>query len=211
MQKKAVDFISSCPKHIKERLRSVDFDAGAMILHQGDMPEFVYFLIAGDARVYTLILNGSSYLQHIYSPGDLFGEFEALNQRPYLACVQASSACKTIQIENDAFIEWINNDPDFSLVISQQTADKLYQSMLDAVVNIVYPLKYRVLYFLWNVAQNGSNTIRKEDIIEGLGSNERSINRIIRDLVNELVIDYDRGAISISDLDAIVHEMKRYE
>lgn len=211
MNQTAIDFLDACPSPIKEHFRSVEFAAGAVILEQGSSPENVFFLTSGEARVFTLTMNGSSYLEHIYSAGELFGEFEALNCRPYLSSVLASCRCETVRIANDDFLEWMKSDAEFSMFISRQLADKLYNSGLDAVVNIVYPLRYRVLYFLWNVAQNKNHPIAKEDVIAGLGSNERSVNRIIKDLVNSLLIDYDRGMISIPDLDELVKEMKRWE
>ncbi len=211
MNKTAVDYLPTCPKLVSETLQTISFALGDMILSQGDPPEFVYILTAGEAKVFTLTLNGSSYLEHIYSAGELFGEFEAINLRPYLSCIQASSACTAVRMTNSAFLEWMKLDPEFSLFISRQMADKLYQSSLDAITNIVYPLRYRVLYFLWNVSQNGRKTIRKEDLIAGLGSNERSVNRIIKDLINALLIDYDRGVITIPDAGELVKEMKRFE
>lgn len=211
MSQTATDFLREPPPAIRGRLRTVEFPSGAIILEQGAHPDYVYILTSGEARVYSLTPNGSRYLEHIYAAGELFGEFEALNERPYLCSIQASGPCQAVRIEDADFLAWMKADSDFALFISRQMADKLYRSSLDAVVNIVYPLRYRVLYFLWNVAQNGAQEVRKEDLIAGLGSNERSVNRILRDLINGLLIDSDRGMISIPDLDELVREMKRYE
>lgn len=211
MTRAAIEFLIAPPAEVHGSLRSVDFPSGTVIIEQGALPEYVYFLKAGEARVYTLTLNGSSYLEHIYAAGEVFGEFEALNRRPYLSSVLASSRCEVVRVANEDFLRWIQLDAAFGLFISQQLADKMYAACLDAVVNIAYPLRYRVLYFLWNVAQNGGSSIRKADVIAGLGSNERSVNRIVKDLVNALLIDYQDGIISIPDLDDLVREMKRFE
>jgi CRP-like cAMP-binding protein len=211
MEKSALDFYKNCPSQIADTFKPVIFAAEDVILAQGDDPKFVYILTKGEAKVYTLTLNGSSYLEHIYSTGELFGEFEALNLRPYLSTIKASSVCEAVRIDNEVFLDWMRADPEFSLFVSQQMADKLYQSSLNDITNIIYPLRYRVLYFLWNISQNGGKIIRKEDVVAGLGSNERSVNRIVRDLVNALLIDYDSGIITIPDAESLATEMKRFE
>jgi transcription initiation factor IIE alpha subunit len=66
-------------------------------------------------------------------------------------------------------------------------------------------------FFLWQATQNGRSYIRKEDIIIGLGTNERSINRIIKDLGEARLIEYDRGTLKILSKENILQEMGQYE
>jgi len=115
-----------------------------------------------------------------------------------------------VRVTKADFLAWFRQDPDFATYIGEQMAEKLYRACLTWATNVVYPLKYRVLYYLWTNAQAGK-TVLKEDIITGLGSIERSINRIIKDLVEEGLISYEEGVVRVLSTEGVVREMRRYE
>ncbi len=204
-------FLNTCPATIRQAFEEVRFQAGDMILTQGDAPGYVYVLIEGEARVCHLTMNGIQYLEYVYTDGELFGEIEVLNHKEIIADVHASSSCTTLRIASADFIRWLNADPEFSLFICRQLADKLYNACLSSVANIAYPLKYRVLYFLWNATQNGNSTVRKEDIITGAGSNERSINRILKELSGTGLITSEPGLVKIGARVLLLQAMRKYE
>ena len=211
MSKTMHQFLTTCPIAIQATFREMTFQPGELLLTQGDPADCVYLLLEGEAGVYHLTLNGIQVLESIYGTAELFGELEVLNARPIICHVRARTVCRVIRIEAASFIRWLQADPDFALFICRQLADKLYHASLASVTNIAYPLKYRVLYFLWTASQRGSSSIRKEDVIAGLGSNERSINRVVRELIDAGLIEADRGAIRIRSQSDIVHEMSRFE
>ena len=41
-------------------------------------------------------------------------------------------------------------------------------------------------------------------LVEGLGSNIRSINRIIKELENENIIEYNKGFVKVKDINKLV-------
>jgi CRP-like cAMP-binding protein len=209
--KTVLAFLETCPENIRQTFKPVCFQPGEIIMAQGDPPGCVYFLQSGEAKVYHMTKNGISYLEYIYSNGELFGEIEVLNHQPVISDVRASSVCQAVQVSPEAFLAWFKSEPEFALFIAEQVADKLYQACLLAATNIAFPLKYRVLYFLWNETENGKIYLPKEDLITTLGSGERSVNRVLKDLLEMHLIDYDRGLIKVLDKQAVLREMRRYE
>jgi CRP-like cAMP-binding protein len=211
MRKTILELLKTCPDSIKHSFQEKVFQGGDMILIQGASPEYAYILVDGEAGVYQLTMNGIVFLAYVYSDDDLFGEIELLNEKPVVSNVRANRLCKTVRIGRDDFYRWLQADPAFALFICQQLADKLYASSINSVTNIAYPLKYRLLYFLWNANQQGNKYVKKEDIIAALGSNERSINRIIQELAGLLLVESDRGLVKVNSCDLILQELRKYE
>jgi CRP-like cAMP-binding protein len=211
VDKTAYQFYLDCPETIKVLFDACNSESGQTIMEQGEDAAQVHILVEGEAKVIHTTIHAIEYLVYIYSPTEIFGEVEAINNKPLVSSIQASGLCKTVSISNEDFLFWMKTDPEFSLFISRQLADKLYETSLTSAVNITSPLRYRVLYYLWNANQQGQRYIPKKDVIAGLGSNERSINRVLKSLINEMVIDYEGGLIRVAELQDLVLEMKKYE
>jgi CRP-like cAMP-binding protein len=182
-----------------------------LILCQGSSPQYGYILVEGEAGVYQLAMNGIEYLAYEYGDNELFGEVEILNGRSIVSNIRANGLCRVIRIAKDDFMRWIEADPAFQLYVCRQLAEKLYNASIISVTHIAYPLKYRVLYYLWDACQHGNKYIKKSDIISRLGSSERSINRIIKELANSIMLETGRGVVKVNSMESIIEEMKRYE
>jgi CRP-like cAMP-binding protein len=212
MPENASSFLKTCPARIKNHMREVCYGPGDLILEQGQEPEAVFFLLEGEVKVFHLVLNDIQLLEYIYSNEGLFGEIEVLNGQPVLADVRAATSCKVIRLEKTAFLDWLRSDAEFALSIAGQTADKLYAACLSSAANIAYPLKYRVLFFLWSRQETGITSISKSDLVTGLGSNERSINRILKELMDAGLVTVEHGLIhSSSSRSLLLSEMRKFE
>ena len=116
--------------------------------------------------------------------------------------------CEVIKIPRDAFLEWIKYDSDFSLYIHVELSRKMYHTSINSKANVAYPLKARIIFFIWSFLNDHKvDTVHKDILVEGVGSNIRSINRIIKELVNENLIEYNKGFIKVKDMDKLVDEI----
>ena len=81
----------------------------------------------------------------------------------------------------------------------------MYYTSINSKANIAYNLKDRVLFFLWKfLNEHNLNSVHKDILVEGLGSNIRSINRIIKELENENIIEYNKGFVKVKDINKLV-------
>ena len=63
----------------------------------------------------------------------------------------------------------------------------------------------QIIFFIWSfLDEHKIDTVHKDILVEGVGSNIRSINRIIKELVNENLIEYNKGFIKVKDMDKLV-------
>ena len=201
-------YIDTCPDFIKHKFINIKFNTFDKILKQNDKPSFVYIIKKGKVKVYSLTPTKLKYLERIYCEYEIFGELEAFIDKPILNYVEALEPCEVIKIPKEYFLEWIKEDSDFSLYIHVELSKKMYRTAITSKANISYSLKSRILFFLWTfLDEHNLESIHKDIIVEGVGSNIRSVNRIIKDLVREDFIEYNKGFIKIKDMDKIVDEI----
>lgn len=197
--------LETCPSHIKQDFLNITFNSFDKILFQNETANSVYIIKKGKVKVYSLTPTGVKYLERIYCEYEIFGELEIFIDKPILNYVEALEPCEVIKIPKESFLDWIKYDSDFSLYIHIQLSHKLYTTSVNSKANIVYPLKYRLVFFLWRfLEEHDLDTIHKDLLVEGVGSNIRSVNRIIKELSNDNIIDYNKGFIKVKDMNKLI-------
>ena len=201
-------YLDTCPDFIKNKFININFKTFDKILKQNENPSFVYIIKKGKVKVYSLTPTQLKYLERIYCEYELFGELEVFIDKPILNFVEAVEPCEVIKIPKDTFLEWIKYDSDFSLFIHVQMAEKMYHTSISSKANIAYTLKSRIIFFLWSfLDEHNLDSVHKDILVEGVGSNIRSVNRIIKELVDESLIEYNKGFIKVKDMDKLVDEI----
>ncbi len=201
-------YLDTCPDFIKDKFININFKTFDKILKQNEDPSFVYIIKKGKVKVYSLTPTQLKYLERIYCEYELFGELEVFIDKPILNFVEAVEPCEVIKIPKDTFLEWIKYDSNFSLFIHVQMAEKMYHTSISSKANIAYTLKSRIIFFLWSfLDEHNLDSVHKDILVEGVGSNIRSVNRIIKELVDESLIEYNKGFIKVKDMDKLVDEI----
>ncbi len=201
-------YLDTCPDFIKDKFININFKTFDKILKQNEDPSFVYIIKKGKVKVYSLTPTQLKYLERIYCEYELFGELEVFIDKPILNFVEAVEPCEVIKIPKDTFLDWIKYDSDFSLFIHVQMAEKMYHTSISSKANIAYTLKSRIIFFLWSfLDEHNLDSVHKDILVEGVGSNIRSVNRIIKELVDESLIEYNKGFIKVKDMDKLVDEI----
>ena len=198
-------FLDTCPDYIKNKFININFDTFDKILIQNQVAKDVYIIKKGKVKVYSLTPTGVKYLERTNCENELFGELEIFADKPILNYVEALEPCETIKISKHSFLEWIKHDSDFSLYVHVQLSKKMYHTSINNKANVAYNLKYRLLFFLWQfLTDHNLDTIHKDILVEGIGSNIRSVNRIIKELVDENLVEYDKGFVKVKDINKLV-------
>ena len=165
-------FLDTCPDFIKEKFIYTKFNTFEKILKQNDKPSFVYIIKKGKVKIYSLAPTQVKYLERIFCEYNLFGELELFVDKPILNYVEAMEPCEVIKIPKDAFLEWIKYDSDFSLYIHVQLSTKMYHTSVNSKANVAYPLKARIIFFLWSfLDEHKLTSVHKDILVEGVGSN----------------------------------------
>jgi CRP/FNR family cyclic AMP-dependent transcriptional regulator len=108
----------------KNPLRNItDFESvaeGDKIFKEGDPGEYMYFVVAGEVRVFV----GGKEVDTI-GMGGIFGEMALIDDKPRSATMVAKTACKLIPINQRRFTLLVKETPHFAIQVMRIMADRL--------------------------------------------------------------------------------------
>lgn len=202
-----LNIINSLPKDLKSHFNYRDFNIDNPILTQGNRLDNVYILLDGIVKLCHSDIYNINYLIDIEAAISIFGEIEALSGNHTLTTVLPLTKCTTLEIPKSIFLKIITKYPNMSLSINKLFANRMYESWSREMKNVTLPLKYKVVYFILKIENKNLNIqITKKLIVEGVGSNIRSINRVIKELSSLNLINCSGGNITVPSISAL----KRY-
>ena len=188
------------------------FKQGEVILNVEDRIDEVFILKSGRLKTYSLSENGNKHLIKIYENGELLGDVEIFTDSSVICYLEGMDDGEIYVIKREHFLQWMEQDFNVSLYIVRQLAQKLINTGMKMQSAVSYPLKYQVLLYIFKyISQYKNNCIPKLLIVEELGSNIRSINRILKQLAEEGVIINRSGKIQVDDLNLILAMISDYD
>lgn len=188
------------------------FQKGEVILNVEDRIDEVFILKNGRLKTYSLSENGNKHLIKIYENGELLGDVEIFTDSSVICYLEGMDDGEIYVIKREHFLQWMEQDFNVSLYIVRQLAQKLINTGMKMQSAVSYPLKYQVLLYIFKyISQYKTNCIPKLLIVEELGSNIRSINRILKQLAEEGMIVNLNGKIQVDDLNLILAMISDYD
>ena len=96
------------------------FAEGEKIFKEGEPGEYMYFVVAGEVRVF---VKGKEV--YTIGMGGLFGEMALIDDKPRSATMIAKTACKLIPINQRRFTLLVKETPHFAIQVMRIMADRL--------------------------------------------------------------------------------------
>lgn len=110
-----------------KRLLPAAFDAGEVILSQGDRPGLFYVIAAGQVEVSRRGNDGKERILATLNPGEFFGEMGLVAETERSATVQAKTDVEAFALNWDYFIMMIESSEDawedFSAIVRAREAE----------------------------------------------------------------------------------------
>lgn len=212
------ELFRGCPYEILSHFEIREYQAGRVICRQSEIIDRLYIIIDGYADIYYMAENGRRYSIITLKKGDVVGEIEILDKRPYSANMEAYSDLKTLEIMRDYFLKWIEMDRNINLKVTRILSDRFYHLVLKAGKDTLYTLKYRLCAYLLSrgkqVSKKTTNVeikVNKEKLSEEFAVTSRSINRILHELRNKDILEIRADSILIRDLEKLAEEEDSYD
>ncbi|MGL4656434.1 MAG: Crp/Fnr family transcriptional regulator [Sarcina sp.] len=210
-EKELIRFIESAPNEVKENFIKITVQFGEKLLIQGNPCDYVYILLKGAIKTYHMDFAGELYLEDIDTKATIFGELEAFTGEKVVTTVETLSESSLLKFDKETFFNWIELDHKFSIYMNKLIARRNYDCCKREKVNAFYPLKYRVLYTIVNTIHKNKIGITKDLLVEGTGTNIRSVNRVLKELIEEEVLEYKLGIITIKSIENLEREIHGYK
>lgn len=106
--------------HLEPYARLVNLRAGQIVIGHQDRTRDVFVVVDGRLRIELFSLNGREVILAEVGPGEIAGEFAALDDQPRSASVSAITACTLISIPGDEFVRCVMGDPGSAWWLTQR-------------------------------------------------------------------------------------------
>ncbi|KAF6656911.1 Crp/Fnr family transcriptional regulator [Paenibacillus polymyxa] len=182
-------------------------EQGEKLCSQGDAIEHLYILVQGKVKIFTSSTEGKTLILCFKTPIEVIGDVEYIRNSHVINTVEAVSPIYVIGVHR----QWMNKyGRDYA---------PLLQFLLDIVTrkfcldsdfsnfNLMYPVEVRLASYLLSVSFDESNSAFHEelrasslvDVANLIGTSYRHLNRVIRKMIEEGLVERAKGYIVIKD------------
>ncbi|HEX7713756.1 MAG TPA: helix-turn-helix domain-containing protein [Bacillota bacterium] len=188
------------------------YPKGELICEGSAKLHYMFFLVAGKLKTFTMLDNGKSLLLRFSRPLSVLGDLEFLSRFPVRCNVEAQMDSYLIGIKFDDLYQYAYNDPTFLRFLINNLSFKLYTVSNSATLNQLYPLENRFASYLLSVsvyvceAENGESRVEEiktpklTEIAMMLGTSYRHLNRVIGQFRRDGIISQKKGSLTVLDL-----------
>ncbi|MFI5836921.1 Crp/Fnr family transcriptional regulator [Micromonospora sp. NPDC051300] len=184
--------------------------AGQILIHEGVRESHLVLLEAGLTKVTASLPDGRSALLSLRVGGDLVGEMSALNDQPRSATVTTCGPTRYSVISRDRFTQFLKEHPESALELAAMVADRLRWSNRRRIDFTSYPVKIRVARVIAELCRTHGRRspdgvvidvrLTQPELATICGAAETSIQKTLRDLRTERLVDTDYRRITVRDL-----------
>jgi CRP/FNR family transcriptional regulator, cyclic AMP receptor protein len=193
--------------------RTLRLRPGATALIEGQVSGRVLLLLQGHVRAWSSSADGREVLLAIRRPGDLVGEFSALDGRPHSATVSAMDDVEALAIPASAFREFLGSHSDAALAVLELVTDRLRDAdrkraefgSIDASGRVA--ARIVELAERHGLAEGESVLIElhlsQEELATWVGASREAVSRALRTFRTRGWITTRRRGLTVLDLDAL--------
>jgi CRP-like cAMP-binding protein len=186
------------------------FEAGEVLLREGDHSRHVLVLLSGFAKVTARTENGEESLLAVRVGGDILGEMAAMDGAPRSATVTACGTVDARLLRPDVLRALLVRRPEVHLALTAIVADRLRWANRRRLDFLGYPVKVRLARLMVELATSyGRPTWRgielgcrltQPELAALTGAAETTIHKGLRELRKEGLLETGYGSAVIRDL-----------
>ena len=173
-------------EELLQSLRLFTFPAYTTVLLEHTEPHFLYFLVEGQVQCSHYHMNGKLAVIALSTPFAAIGDVEVLGEKRAVSNVIATQSTTMLGIARATVSRHGAHDPRFLRFLIDQLREKLY-STNSLQTSQVLPVASRLaLYILARPTTRGEQIASlpdKESLASLLGTTQRHLNRVIKELV----------------------------
>lgn len=205
--------LALCPPYLKEKLEVISFSTDDFLMEQNDEKPGVFILLSGEAQAFSTTPTGIRHVRYIHHAGEVIGEIEAITNGPIICSVVATSSGEAIKLTEETYLELIRSSPDFAMFVVRQLAGSLAIMSTYTSMNMQYSLKQRLMQFFLQKHQQFGNPfyVDKKLTADLFGCHLRSVNRVVKTLEENELLEYEKGKFRIPDLNKFKEALDHQE
>jgi CRP-like cAMP-binding protein len=179
------------------------YTAGGVIFLEGDAAPALYFVDSGWIKVVKMSRDGREQILAFMGPGELFGGIGVFVKRPAPATAIALEAAEIWVLPSDAIRRVLTSNPEMALSVIDYLASRIAE-LTDMVAALsLHTVTQRLARVLLEQAEDDLIQRRRwatqAEMAAHLGTVPEVLNRALRGLVEEQLIELSRHQIQILD------------
>lgn len=186
---------------------------GATVFEPAAQPHSVYLLEQGLIRIYRLSADGGEATLGYVGAGEVFGELEAISDRPRESFALAVRPARVWQVPRAELRRILDTYPRIGLHVSEQIARrfKRIESRVESLA--LRSLRSRIGFVLLELAEDfgraGADGLRidlplsQQDLATLVGATRQSVNACLRELREARLLGYEKRRFSLPDPQAL--------
>lgn len=212
MEQVLKELAAHAPESIRSRFQYRSYSMGAQILPAKSPEQFFYIIESGVVEVLKESYSGAFISVNTFETGSFFGEIELFcpELAPYM--VRAKAGCRLTLVPKETVFLWMQEEFAVTRFICETFSRRLYFTS-DSMSRIaMLHLKQRILgciHAQYHAGQLAS--FSKQLLVSQTRAPLRSINRILRDCIDEGIIGYRKKTFVVLDERALEAYAKEYE
>lgn len=219
---KEIPLFSSVANQHLERMvsdfRLREFSKDEIIFRQGDESREIYILLKGKVRIFKISPSGNETSIDIFSVHDVIGELAAIDSSPRSATGKAIGSVSLLTMSHERFLFHLENVPGLALGLARLLSQKLRWTASFAESVAQFDAAGRLLHILlYYVERYGKSleagkrysvdlALNQTDLASMVGARREWVNRLLSDWRKRGLLEYDRGVITILDMERVVAE-----
>ncbi|WP_232290274.1 Crp/Fnr family transcriptional regulator [Micromonospora sp. ATCC 39149] len=184
--------------------------AGQILIHEGVRESHLVLLEEGLTKVTASVPDGRAALLSLRVGGDLMGEMSALNDKPRSATVITCGPTVYSVISRNRFNRFLRAHPQAALELAAMVSDRLRWSNRRRIDFTSYAVKIRVARVIAELCRTHGRRspdgvvidvrLTQPELATICGAAETSIQKTLRELRAEGLVDTDYRRITVRDL-----------
>ena len=168
------------------------YPAKKKIIHEGDNPQSLYYIIKGSVSVQTENEEGAEIILAYLNSGDFFGEAGLFKEDiDRSAMIVAKSDCEIAEISYAQFRSLVKEDPEILFILSGQVFDRLIKTSQKVRDLIFLDVSGRIARTLLELSQQPDAMthpdgmqikITRQDIAKIVGCSREMAGRVLKEL-----------------------------
>lgn len=187
------------PAQLLQQLTLKSFHKGEHIILQGELPQYLYFLVEGRLKIFAESDEGRKLIIAFIQPFSVLGDIELIQRKPYLNTVEAITDCKLLALPISTVHDLGLQHAPFINYLLDEITGKFYANAYSSHFNLLHSVDVRFASYLLSITaeMNYVSIHHIRDVADLIGTSYRHLNRIIAQLVEQGLIERSQRTIRI--------------
>ncbi|MEJ8305252.1 Crp/Fnr family transcriptional regulator [Saccharibacillus sacchari] len=183
------------------------FEPGEALCSQGASADMLYVLVKGKIKIYTTSPEGKTLVISFKNPPEVIGDIEYIRDLNIINTVEAVSPVTVIGINGKTLKRYGDDHAPLLRFMLDIITKKFYIKSDFLSFNLMYPVEVRLASYLLSVCYDESDegfegrlaTSELTDTANLIGTSYRHLNRVIRKLSEEGLVERSGGYLHVRD------------